>query len=149
MVMSFCMNFAPGGGLIVTTEVFVLLLPVGSVVPETTVARLLSGPTGKVNGTRIFIVITAWLFGAVAASVPMLQVMVVVPVQVPCVDVAETSVTPPGKGSVTTTLVATDGPLFLAVIVYVISSPARTADALATLVIVKSLVGTGVEVTDV
>ena len=51
MVMSFCMNFAPGGGLMVTTEVLLLLLPVGSVVPETTVATLLNGPTGKVKGT--------------------------------------------------------------------------------------------------
>lgn len=92
---------------------------------------------------------TAWLSGADAASVPILQVTVVVPVQVPCVEVAETSVIPLGNGSVTTTLVATEGPLFLAVIVYVTSSPARTADALATLVIVRSLVGTGVEVTDV
>lgn len=87
--------------------------------------------------------------GAVAASVPMSQVTVAVPVQVPWVDVAETNVSPAGNGSVTTTLVATEGPLFLAVIVYVISSPARTAAALADLVIVKSLVGTGVDVTEV
>ena len=79
----------------------------------------------------------------------MLQVTVVVPVHVPLVEVAETSVTPVGSGSVTTTLVATEGPLLVAVIVYVMSSPARTAEALADLVIVRSLFGTGVEVTDV
>ena len=43
----------------VTTDVLVLLLPVGSVVPETTVAILLSGPTGNVNGTLILIVTIA------------------------------------------------------------------------------------------
>lgn len=116
-LMSFCVNFAPGGGLIVTIEVLLLLLPVGSVEPETTEAELLSGPTGKVNGTLILMVTTALLFGAVGASVPMLQVTVVEPVQVPAVEVAETSVTPAGIGSVTTTLVATEGPLFVAVIV--------------------------------
>lgn len=124
MVMSFCKNFAPGGGLTVTTEVLVLFVLVGSVVAEVTVAILLNGPTGKVNGTRILMVTTAELLGATAARVPMLQVTVVVPAQVPCVEVAETKVTPAGNGSVTTTPVATDGPLFLAVIVYVISSPA-------------------------
>lgn len=94
-------------------------------------------------------VTTATLSGAEAAKVPMLQVTVVVPVQVPLVEVAETSVTPVGNGSVTTTLLATDGPLFLAVIVYVTSSPARTVPALAVLVMLKSLLGCTVEVTEV
>lgn len=79
----------------------------------------------------------------------MLQVTVVVPAQVPIVELAETKLTPAGSGSVTTTLLANEGPLFVAVMVYVTSSPARIVVALAIFVIVRSLVGTGVEVTDV
>ena len=94
-----------------------LLLLIGSVGPPTTEAELLSGPTGNVKGTLILMVTTALLFGAIGANVPILQVTVVVPVQTPAVEVAETSVTPAVSGSVTTTLVATEGPLFVAVIV--------------------------------
>lgn len=90
---------------------------------------------------------TAVLSGALACNVPTLQVTVVVPEQVPLVEVAEMKLTPAGSGSVTTTLFATDGPLFVAVIVYVTSSPARMVVALATLVTDKSLLGCSVEVT--
>lgn len=100
-----------------TTELELLLAPVGSVVSEATIAELLNGPTGKVNGTRILIVTMALLSGVEAERLPILQVTVVVPEQAPFVEVAETSVTPPGNGSVTTTLLAAEGPLLVAVIV--------------------------------
>src|SRR5262245_54254050 len=51
-----------------------------------------------------------------AASVPRLQVTVVVPEQVPCDGVADTSVTPAGSGSLTVTLVAAVLPVCEAVI---------------------------------
>ena len=50
------------------------------------------------------------------ARVPRLQVTVVVPLQVPCVGVAETKVTPAGNGSVTVTFVAGEGPVLVAII---------------------------------
>src|ERR1700737_782376 len=51
---------------------------------------------------------------------PRLQVTVVVPVQGdPCVGVTETRLMPDGRLSVTTTLVAGDGPLFVTAIRYV------------------------------
>src|SRR5262245_2066795 len=66
-------------------------------------------------GTDTTIVTVAEL--APAASVPRLQVTVVVPVQLPCDGVAETSVTPAGSGSVTVTFVAAVFPVWEAVIV--------------------------------
>ena len=47
---------------------------------------------------------------ACAARLPRLQLIVVVPLQVPCEGVAETSVNPTGKGSFTITPVAVPGP---------------------------------------
>ena len=46
---------------------------------------------------------------------PRLQVMVVVPLQLPCDGTAETAVSPAGSASVTTTLVAAEGPALPAV----------------------------------
>ena len=49
-----------------------------------------------------------------AARLPRLQFTVAVPLQLPCVVVAETNVTPAGNVSVTLTFVATAGPLLVA-----------------------------------
>src|SRR5712664_1241606 len=57
------------------------------------------------------------------ASVPRLQVTVVVPVQVPWLGVAETNVRPAGSTSVTVTPVELDGPLLVTAIVKVTVVP--------------------------
>src|SRR5258706_1943592 len=62
------------------------------------------------------------------ASAPIVHVTVALPLHAPCVDDADTSVTLPGSASVTTTFVASAGPLFVATIVYVTSSPTVTLD---------------------
>ena len=49
------------------------------------------------------------------ATVPRAQVMVVVPLQLPCEGVAETNVTPEGRTSVTETFAALLGPALLTV----------------------------------
>ena len=59
------------------------------------------------------IVVTA---EASAFTVPRAQVIVVVPLQIPWVDVAETKLTPGGSTSVRFTFVAGAGPLLLTVI---------------------------------
>jgi hypothetical protein len=56
---------------------------------------------------------------APAAIVPMSQFRVAPPVQVPCVEVADTNVFPAGIGSETFTPVAVLGPLFMTTIVQV------------------------------
>src|SRR5690349_8113873 len=58
-----------------------------------------------------------------AARLPTLQFTVAVPLQLPCVVVAETNVTPAGSVSVTFTFVATAGPLFVAIIRYESGTP--------------------------
>ena len=65
-------------------------------------------------GTETTIETVAELFPA--ASVPRLQLTVVVPVQVPCDAVADTNVTPAGSVSVTVTFVAAVFPVCDAVI---------------------------------
>ena len=57
---------------------------------------------------------------------------------VPCVVVAETNVVPGGSGSLARTPVASDGPLFVRVNVYVSSWPAVTGSTSSRLVIAKS-----------
>src|ERR1700682_6144910 len=68
---------------------------------------------------------------APTARMPRVQVTVLVPLQLPCVAVAETKVTA-GSGSVTVTPVAAAGPRLKALIVYVKFVPRSTgwADAL-------------------
>ena len=53
------------------------------------------------------------------ASEPRAHVTVDVPEQAPCDAVRETNVTDAGSGSVRTTLVAAEGPLFVTTIEYV------------------------------
>ena len=56
---------------------------------------------------------------ALAAIVPMLQLRIAPPVQVPCVEEAETNVFPAGIGSVIFTPVSVSRPLFVTTIVQV------------------------------
>jgi hypothetical protein len=72
------------------------------------------------------IVIVATLFGAVAPSEAMVQVTVVDPEHEPELAVAEDSVSPLFNTSVTVTLLAVAGPLFVIAIVYMTSSDAGT-----------------------
>src|SRR4051794_39253642 len=66
---------------------------------------------------------------APAAIVPMVQLRIAPPVQVPCVVVAETKVFPAGIGSATTTPVAVLGPLFVTTIVQVMFPSPRVCVA--------------------
>src|SRR3989442_15271984 len=53
------------------------------------------------------------------ARLPKLHVRVVVPEHEPCVGLAETNVTPAGRGSVKIAFVAGDGPMLVTTILYV------------------------------
>ena len=90
----------------------VSLAVLGSVTLPVTVAVLL-----MVVPTGAFDTFTTTLIEAPPelAMVPRLQVTVVAPVQVPCVDLALTNVVPLGKVSVTVTQAAWFGPLFATV----------------------------------
>lgn len=77
-----------------------------------TVAVFVTGPA--VCGSVSCSVIVA---DAAGASVPTLHVTVVVPLQVPAVELAETNVVPGGRTSVTVTPSAVFGPLFVVTIV--------------------------------
>ena len=63
-------------------------------------------------GTQMMLTVAELPF----ARAPRLQVTVVVPLQAPCVGVAETKLTPAGNGSVTVTLVAGEGPVLVTII---------------------------------
>src|SRR5437899_6197783 len=68
---------------------------------------------------------------APTASVPRLQLMVVVPLQVPWLGVAETRVIPAGSGSVKMTPVEGEGPLCVTVMVKVTVVPGATVGGVA------------------
>ena len=91
--------------------------------------------------TVALIVIVATLLGAAGSRSPMLQVTVCVPLQVPLVDVADTSVSPFAKGSVTLTPEAADGPLLVTTIEYWIGIPGAVEFVLAVLTIERSACG--------
>src|SRR5262245_52985995 len=131
-------NCAPGGAFTVTVVVLVLFPLAGSGVGLLTVAVFDSGPGVKLLLTVALIVIVAALFGATGSRSPILQVMVCVPLQVPLVDVAETSVSPLASGSETLTPEAAAGPLLVTTIVYVRVSLARTGFGEAVLAIERS-----------
>src|SRR5215475_1146794 len=78
-----------------------------------TVTVFVCGPAADGVVTRVIVT------DAPAAMFPMLQVRIAPPVQVPCVDVAETKVLPAGIGSVIVTPVSALGPLFVTTIVQV------------------------------
>ncbi len=72
------------------------------------------------------------------ASVPSEQTTVDVPLQLPCDGVAEVKVTPAGSASVTTTLLAGEGPLFVTLIVNVAGEPVGTGFVGPVFVIARS-----------
>jgi hypothetical protein len=82
----------------------------GSVSLPVTLAVLVMVPVAVGLTTMVMV---ASLPGALAARLPRLQAMVLVPLQFPWVEEAETNVTPAGKVSVTVTPVAGCGPMFL------------------------------------
>jgi hypothetical protein len=97
------------GGVVVTVAVAVevLFAGFGSGVVEEAVAVLATVP--DVLG----LLTTSWTVATpLAGTVPREQLMVPVPVQDPCDDVAETNVVPAGRVSLTVTLAARLGPAF-------------------------------------
>src|SRR5215471_1389073 len=96
-----------------TVALAVLLAVFVSARPPVTVAVFTWLPA--VLGVVTRVIVTE----APAAMFPMLQVRIAPPVQVPCVDVAETKVFPAGIGSVIWTFVSALGPLFVTTIVQV------------------------------
>lgn len=82
-----------------------LLLELGSLPDALTLAVLAIVPLVAVT-----VALRATVALAPLASVPRLQVTLVVPVQLPCDGVALTNCRPAGRTSVTTTFVAGDGP---------------------------------------
>ena len=97
------------GELIVVCRLTELSLVSGSVSVAATLALFVKVPAAC--GTTMML-ITA---NAFRASEPRVHVIVVVPLHIPCVGVAEVKLIPIGKLSVTMTFVAGDGPLFVTV----------------------------------
>jgi len=93
----------------VVVTLAVLLVGTGSVSVAATEAVLVMLPAA--TGLTMIVTVAVAAF----ASVPMEQVTVVVPEQVPCVETAETKVGPAGSVSVRFTFVAGDGPLLVIV----------------------------------
>ena len=98
-------------GSAVTVAVLLLFARFVSVFVIATVAVFETDPPA--TGSVTFNAIVA---EAPAASVPSVQVTVVVPVQVPCEGVAEPNVAPGGSTSVTTALDPMPGPALVTVI---------------------------------
>src|SRR5688572_19976932 len=89
-----------GNALTVTVAVAELLVGFGSASVAVTVAVLLRGPA--TSGRTVMVMVGP----TVIPNDPRLQVIVLVPVQVPAVVVTETKVTEAGRMSVMTTFVA-------------------------------------------
>jgi hypothetical protein len=101
-------------GLVLLTVMFteaVAFAGVGLVSFSATLAVLVIRPATAAVAVRVMEAF------APLASVPRLQVTVVVPVQVPWLGVADTKVRPAGSTSVTVTPVEFDGPPFVTVMV--------------------------------
>src|SRR2546421_4549809 len=111
-----------------------LLAEFGSTVLVLAVAVLVSTePFGSLGLTR-----TTMVMVTVPAASRGPRLAVTVPpdwLTVPCVDVADTKLTPAGKGSVTTVFSAAFGPELSTVSVYVSWVPAKTGSGLSVLVI--------------
>jgi hypothetical protein len=95
-------------GVSVVVAVAESLVATGSEPPLETVAVLEMLPVPNAVGLTTM---STWA-SASSPSVPMLQITVALPLQLPWSGVAETSVTPLGRGSVTVTPSAVCGPLF-------------------------------------
>jgi hypothetical protein len=102
---------AGGAGVIVTTAVELLFAGFGSASVAETVAVFDTDPVGGALIASVTVTVEPEVI------VPTLQVTVVVPVQLPCVDEAEEKVVPAGSASATATFVAVLGPLLCTVIV--------------------------------
>jgi hypothetical protein len=99
-------------GTTVVVAVAVLFEVLGSFSAAVTLAVLVSAPTVVGVTTTVMVAL------APASRLPTLQVTVPPDcVQLPAVEIAETSVTVPGRVSLTVTTVAGEGPLFVATIV--------------------------------
>ena len=85
-----------------------LLAALGSDVDDDTVAVLVT--LGAALGPAVATIVTVTSLAVPELIVPMLQLTVVVPEQVPFVELAETNVSPVGKGSDTPTPAAVLGP---------------------------------------
>jgi hypothetical protein len=83
----------------------------GSGVVEATLAVFVSVPDVVAVTTRVIVAVAALFI------VPSVQVTVVVPLQVPTVEAADTKVAPVGSASVVVTAFAVSGPLLVTVIV--------------------------------
>jgi hypothetical protein len=90
----------------VVVVVAVLLAALGSVVTDETVAVFVTVPLAEDDTPTTMSIVAL----APPGKIPSAQVTVVVPEQDPVLGVAETSVTPAGKGSVTVTPLVVDGP---------------------------------------
>src|SRR5262249_12919563 len=124
-----------GGGvnfsLTWTVAVAVLLETFVSGLSPLTTAVFVCAP--GVLGVVTSVIVTV----APAAIVPMLQLRIAPPVQVPCVVVAETKVLPAGIGSETLTPVSVSGPLFLTTIVQVMLPSPRVCVAGEPLLVIE------------
>jgi hypothetical protein len=90
-----------------------LFAALGSVVVEATLAvfEIVAAAAGVTFTVSVIVA------DAAAVIVPSAQLTVVVPLHVPCEGVAETNVVPAGSTSTTDTPAASEGPLFVVVIV--------------------------------
>jgi hypothetical protein len=123
--------------LTVVVVVELLLLMFGSVTLLVTLAVLLSVPTAAAVGVTTIVTVAL----AALANVPMEHVMVVVPLQFPNVDVADTNVTFAGNVSVTVTPVAELSPPFFTRMLYVRFCPANTGSGESLFLIERSAEG--------
>src|SRR5439155_12150862 len=109
-----------------------LLLGLVSVSARDTLAVFVKVPMAVVPTTMITVAL------APLAKLPRSQTMILVPVQLPALGVAETKVTAPGNVSVNSTSVAISGPLLVIVIVYVTFVPTVTGSGVSLLVTLTS-----------
>jgi hypothetical protein len=99
--------------LTVTVTEPVLSAELGSVEVVVAVAELVKVPSAVAVTTMVIVAVVP------AFMVPSEQVTVLVPEQLPCDDVSDWNVCPAGRGSVTVTFDANEGPLLATVMVYV------------------------------
>ena len=106
---SVCVTLTSAIGLTVVGALAGLLAALGSAVVDETVAVFVT--LGAAPAPAVATIVTVTSLAAPALTVPIVQLIVVVPEQVPCVELADTSVRPAGSGSETLTAAAGLGPL--------------------------------------
>src|SRR5947207_5638302 len=117
-------SWTAAAGVTVVWTLALLFELVGSAVVDDTVAVLVMPGTALAPAVATIVTVTS--LAAPAFTVPMLQLTVPVPEQVPFVDVADTDVRPARSGSESVTPAAALGPLSWTVSVYVRLLPAVT-----------------------